>query len=834
MKVDLHVHSKFSRRPSEWILKKLGCPESFTDPVRLYHLARKRGMSHVTITDHNCIDGCLEIAHLDDTFVSEEVTTYLPDDRCKLHVLVYRIDEAIHREIQTLRDNALELIPYLRQQRIPHSLAHPLYSVNGRLSVENVEKCLLLFKNLELNGARNGDQNRLLELLCASLTPEEMDKLAEKHGLEPAGPFPWKKRFTGGSDDHSSLTVALRYTAVKGADSLEEFLAGIEGGNAQVHGISGSPKTLARNIYSIAYQFYDVKVGLGKYVSSDVIFKFLDRFLHVDRGRSPHLFARFNSYWNHRRRKNNGTTGDTSVWNLLRNETHRLIWDDPQFAQIFDNGAEHVEDMDEQWFRFVDTAANKVLFHFSDHVVESISGAHFLNLFHSLGSAGALYSLLAPYFASYSVFAQGRNFDREVVKRFLSKRPDEGNEMNMAHFTDTFYEVNGVSGTLRAQIREALRSDKKYTVLTCDAQDRSEEEGIRNFKPIGVYPLSVYPEQKLFYPPFLEMLNYCYEQGFTHIHSATPGPLGLAALAIARILKLPLVGTYHTALPQYARYLTDDGAIEELMWHYIVWYYDQMDLVYVPSGATAKELTDKGVNPLKIRLFPRGVDVSRFHPAKRNGVFDGRCKHMDGLRLLYVGRVSREKNLEMLVDVFKELETAGHKINLVVVGDGPYRPEMEAALEGSSCIFTGYLEGEKLAAAYASCDLFVFPSTTDTFGNVVLEAQASGLPVIVTNCGGPQENMLPDITGLVVEGNDGKSLLQAVKRFAHDPQALKVMGRAARKYVEKRSFENAFSEAWQLYSKVTTAGPSDIDISPDWFGKHHGNWSGNVTLGWVG
>lgn len=93
MKIDLHVHSKYSKRPSEWILKKLGCPESFTDPLHLYRIAKKRGMSAVTITDHNAIDGCLEIAHLPDTFISEEVTTYFPEDGCKLHVLAYDVDE---------------------------------------------------------------------------------------------------------------------------------------------------------------------------------------------------------------------------------------------------------------------------------------------------------------------------------------------------------------------------------------------------------------------------------------------------------------------------------------------------------------------------------------------------------------------------------------------------------------------------------------------------------------------------------------------------------------------------------------------------------------------
>lgn len=834
MKVDLHVHSKFSRRPSEWILKKLGCPESFTDPPRLYQIAKKRGMSQVTITDHNCIDGCLEIGHLPDTFVSEEVTTYFPEDQCKLHVVVYDIDEATHREILSLRENVLDLIPYLRQQRITHVLAHPLYSVNGKLSIENVEKCLLLFKNFELNGARNGEQNRLLELVCASLTPEEMDGLAEKHHIEPVGPFPWKKNFTGGSDDHSSLTVALKHTWVEGASSLEDFLSGIEQGNSRVIGPSSTPRTLARNIYSIAYQFYDEKFNLGKYVSRDLVFKFLDRFLHVEQERSPHLLARLNSFWTHRRLRNNGTTTHTDVWSLLRNETHRLIWDDPQFSEIFDNGADESPDTDEQWFRFVNTAANKVLFHFADHVVESLAGAHFLNLFHSLGSAGALYSVLAPYFAAFSIFSQDRIFGRQVLDRFIGGDSEAGGEISMAHFTDTFYEVNGVSGTLRMQVKAARSSGKKYAVLTCDTENHSHEEGVRNFKPIGVYRLSVYPEQKLFYPPFLEMLNYCYEERFTHIHSATPGPLGLAALGIARILKLPIVGTYHTALPQYARYLTGDKSIEELMWHYIVWYYDQMDLIYVPSKATAKELADKGVNPLRIRLFPRGVDVDRFHPSKRNGIFDGVCKHPHGLRLLYVGRVSKEKNLEILVKVFKELEQRGYEMNLIVVGDGPYRPEMESTLQDSSCVFTGYLEGEKLAAAYASCHLFVFPSTTDTFGNVVLEAQAAGLPVIVTDCGGPQENMLPGVTGLVVDGNDEKSLLAALTRFVCDPHALKVMGRAARQYVESRSFENAFTESWQLYSEATTTGSGGLELPWDLLGGKFGSSAANNIMGGTG
>ena len=133
-KVDMHVHSKYSTRPSQWILQKIGCPESFTEPLELYNIAQDRGMDMVTITDHNTIAGCLEIAHLPGTFISEEITTYFPEDNCKLHVLAYDISEKQHDEVQKVRGNVYDLVPYLREQGIVHVLAHPLFAVNDRLT----------------------------------------------------------------------------------------------------------------------------------------------------------------------------------------------------------------------------------------------------------------------------------------------------------------------------------------------------------------------------------------------------------------------------------------------------------------------------------------------------------------------------------------------------------------------------------------------------------------------------------------------------------------------------------------------------------------------------
>ena len=224
------------------------------------------------------------------------------------------------------------------------------------------------------------------------------------------------------------------------------------------------------------------------------------------------------------------------------------------------------------------------------------------------------------------------------------------------------------------------------------------------------------------------MLDYCYKEQFTQIHVTTPGPLGLAGLALARIMKIPVSGAYHTAIPQYAHILTGDNTIEELVWKYTTWFYDQLDLILVPSESTKRELTERGIDPEKISLFPRGVDTVKFNPSKRDvGFMKDRFNASDGPKILYVGRISKEKNLHLLAEAFRRLAKTRRDVELVLVGDGPFLEELKALLAATPAIFTGYREGEELATIYASCDIFAFPSATDTFGNVVLEAAGLGI-----------------------------------------------------------------------------------------------------------
>ena len=684
LKIDLHVHSKASKRPSQWVLQKLGCPESFTEPMTLYRIAKARGMNLVTITDHNTISGALEIAHLPDAFISEEITAYFPEDRCKVHVLALNITETQHEDIQHIRENLYDLVQYLDQEGIVHILAHPLYGINDRFSAEHFERLLLLFQNFELNGARDHLQNVYLKAILTSLQPSDIDRLSEKYRIRPPFEEPWKKNLTAGSDDHSGLTIAKSYTEIEDATDIATALLMLRMGKINAVSSPSTPKTMAHNLYGIAWQFYRNKFNLGSHLNNDILMRYLDRVLRPEsEAETQGLVSKLIGYWNANRRPKADSDTGRDLKQFILQESHSLIRENPEMMENAGAG-------DEKWFGFVKEISARTMASFGNHLMNHLAGADVFDIFHTIGAGGGLYALLSPYFLAYSHFMRSRHFNQKIAQRFASSGCPE-NSVNIAHFTDTLYDVNGVAITLLQQVRTALKNNRRLTMMTC-TEVRKEEDGVKNFSPIGSYDIPEYPELKLYYPPFLEMLDFCFENRFTHIHSATPGPVGLAALGIARILKLPFSGTYHTQIPQYVGYLTQDGDLESLAWKYVIWYYDQMDTIYVSSQSSADEMIGKGISEHKIRQFPRGIDIDLFHPSKRNG----HLKHRYGIgndmiSLLYVGRVSKEKNLHLLAEAYRKLCRHAANVHLVVVGDGPYLEEMKASLRETPSTFTGYL-----------------------------------------------------------------------------------------------------------------------------------------------
>ena len=243
---DLHIHSRYSVRSEEWLFRRFDFPDSYSDPKQLYEKLLERGMDYVTITDHDAIEGCLQIIDRPRTFISEQVTTYFPNDACKLHVLVWGISENQHRKIGAIRDNIFELQRYLQAAHIAHAVAHPLYSVNGKLESRHLELLILLFKHFEgINGLRDALLSDLAQTLFKQLTPEKIDALANRHNLAPTHAEPWKKILVGGSDDHGGQFAASAFTETPAAESAETFLERVRNGECSAHGHGGTPLVLS-------------------------------------------------------------------------------------------------------------------------------------------------------------------------------------------------------------------------------------------------------------------------------------------------------------------------------------------------------------------------------------------------------------------------------------------------------------------------------------------------------------------------------------------------------------------------------------------------------------
>ncbi|MCK9357977.1 MAG: glycosyltransferase, partial [Dehalococcoidia bacterium] len=281
----------------------------------------------------------------------------------------------------------------------------------------------------------------------------------------------------------------------------------------------------------------------------------------------------------------------------------------------------------------------------------------------------------------------------------------------------------------------------------------------------------------------------CFTQNFTHIHSATPGPVGLVGLVVAKLLNRPFFTTYDTALTQYASRITGDRSLDGLLWTYMRWFYNQAGRVFVPSDACRDELISNGIRPERITLMRNGVDTDRFTPR------DWRTQRNE-FTLLYVGSISREADLDVLGDAVRRLGRSD--VRLVVAGEGPHRDELRRTLAGLRVEFPGSLEGADLVRAYQEADLLVLPSAVQSSDSpAALEAQACAVPVVVIDRGRREATAVPGESGIVVSGNSASALACGIESIL-DRASLMKLGLRARELVEQRSLEHAFFDQWQF------------------------------------
>jgi glycosyltransferase involved in cell wall biosynthesis len=827
-KIDFHLHSYASNVTDYYAANAFAIPESYSDPLELHRLLRMRGMSLVTLTDHNSIDGCLEMlsAGLPDVFISAEMTTTFPEDGCNIHVTIANVTEAQFREANRLRKNVYEMIAYLDAQiaseperraanQVAYFMTHPLmstqnrpYGREGSLTLAHIEKALLLCNTIEVqNGSRTKALNDLTLNLVRCLDPARIERMANAHDLTPKGEAPWSKAIVGGSDDHSGLNPGRTWTefARGGAPpTANDVVASIRRRESRPDGAHGGPLTLAHSVLKLLYDGTSRRRGPAPAKSLTIGGPIHALLALVFDGRkqkpSDHLVFHAKAWFlrtvhPHLRELRGGSEAFEEIFEC---EAHALL-SDPAFHGTLAATTR----TDDRIFLVVGTLLNRIFARY----VRNLRRAGSTNVVRVIKEVVALVAsnvfVSLPYLMSFVTQSSDCLIARDVRRAF-----GLGERQKVCLMTDTLFEVNGVSATIKRMMRESVRRGIDFTVVTCLTHDEERRYcadpeiqrflatgRLRIFTPVASLGFPEYEDLQVRVPPFLDLLKYLQESGFTKMQISTPGTIGLAGLLAAKALQMETAATYHTSIPEYVENYTRDLSLEAIAWRYMILFYHSVDEVLVPSKFIARLLHHRGLRNRKLLILDRWVDLVRFHPDKRTPGFWRRygIENEEALvKFVYVGRVGVEKNLALLAEAYRRLSATRSDVHLVIVGDGPFRKQLQKLLAGLPVTFTGFLQGEDLPRAIASADAKLFPSTTDTWGNAPLEAQACGLPVVVSDVGGPCELMEDGVTGFKVAARDADALYGAMVALL-DPLTRLRMGNSARVFVEENRVDEPFT-----------------------------------------
>jgi glycosyltransferase involved in cell wall biosynthesis len=365
--------------------------------------------------------------------------------------------------------------------------------------------------------------------------------------------------------------------------------------------------------------------------------------------------------------------------------------------------------------------------------------------------------------------------------------PSEG-PRRVALVADAIGGVHGVSHTIE-RIRELGVPGYEVEVI---GTDRNVD---RRLPAVAEVEIPFYAGLEVGVPSLPAMVEALAEGRFDAVHLTVPGPAGVTAALIARIMQLPALGSWHTELGAYAGLRSASPELERGMDAALSIFYRQCRRVLSPSPASDESLDRLGVDRASIGRWERGVDTTRFDPRlRRPGDYPGQ------LKVLYVGRLTREKGVDLLAESFLRARAADPRLHLLLAGGGPEEGALRKHL-GNWATFLGWLDGEDLARAYASADIFLFCSRTDTFGQVLVEAGASGLPVVAVDEGGPASIVVDGETGRLCEP-DPELLAAAVRQLADSPAWRAKLGRTGLEAARSRTWEAAMRQLADGYERV--------------------------------
>ena len=758
----MHCHSTASQLSRLGVQRSLGLPECATPPEEVYELAKRRGMDFVTITDHDTIAGCLELDGRPDCFVSEELTARFAGEPQAVHVLCYGITPGDHEWLQAHSGDLEACAAYLHENGIACALAHPFFNVAAPLTRRHRRRLAELFPVWEV---RNGSRAAELNMPAAVYV--------ETHGGTGIG----------GSDDHAGVDIGRTYTEVPAAKTPEELLQYLRRGDAEAGGEQGSAAKWTHAAMALATRALILRDGAAQGAAGanavvpgmrgevrsgapdpGAILKICERVIREGAAREGKVAA---------------DIGPDDARCLLEAWLAGMGLDlrgRELIAYLQSDGFSHA-DLYRRARRIHDRRLRTAIEQGTTAVAER-------DLPQALGGLFEAVVPAVPY-APSTVFLGAE-------KAKLANR--EGERHRVAVVADGIGSMHGVTHTIE-QIRERGVPGFEVEVIGTDA-------GVDRRLPAATeLEMPFYEGLSIGVPGLPDMVETLAEGRYDLVHVTAPGPAGVAATLLSRLTGVPLLASYHTELAAYAGMRTGDGGVEATARGALGAFYGAPGAVLSPSPAADASLADLGVDAGRIGRWERGVDTERFDPAKAD-----RDAYPGEVKVLYAGRLTREKGVDLLAESFLRARRADPRLHLLLAGGGPEEGELRERL-GEDATFLGWLGGEELAVAYASADAFLFCSSTDTYGQVILEAAASGLPVVAVAEGGPAALVENRHTGLLCRP-DPDHLAGALLQLASSPLLRRKLGEAGAEAARDRSWERALGQLAAGYRRALDTAPA--------------------------
>jgi glycosyltransferase involved in cell wall biosynthesis len=802
--MDMHCHDRNSDTPDELWGRILNLPESWLKTRKLVKCLKRNGCDVITVTNHNNARSCWELLDQGyDVLPAAEFTCFFPEADLYLHVLTYGFSPAQEAVLQARRQNVYDFLRYAAEHNIPVVLPHPLYfyTRNKAIDLALFEKLAVMFQRFEvLNGQRDLWQSTLTLNWVQTLTPEKIHHYAWKHKLDPRdfGVDPHSpKALAGGSDDHmglfaghcgTQLMIPNLQQRLRTDKPSELALEAIRAGSMAPYGYVAENQKL--NIALLDYfsqiatrikdpgllrillhrgdasdklacfALSNALLGLQENKQSRKFFEFVHDALQ---GKKPNRMLKWKVSKKYRfciayleriadSRKTSpeqfSRTVTESIAELFT-ELNRLIiqrvQDSALVENLRDDGGYSVEDLTRR-------------FEVPSQMTAWLPGATGKSMQatrHCLGELADKLSfpvMIAAVLAGASLASTRALYkNRDFLNEFAAQLGRNHHTSRALHLTDTLFDRNGVSNSLTGKLRQFQRNDIDIDMLVCH-ESAEDEPHLHVIRPLAAFTLPDSGGQQLRIPDLLHIARIFYEGGYDRVVCSTEGPMVAAALFLKYMFNVPCYFFMHTDWMEYIKCTMQVTQHErDRIRRVLRLLYSQFDGIFVLNREHRDWLSGFEMQLDRSRIFLTAHHAPQVEtdvaPVNKRDLF---ADATDDTPVLFIAcRLSTEKGILDLPEILARARQSLPDLKLVVAGSGPAEEELKALLPDAK--FMGWVDRQTLASLYAGLDLFVFPSRFDTFGNVLLEAFAHGMPAIAYDCKGPRDIIEPGMSGYLVE-----------------------------------------------------------------------------------